>query len=149
MDILNSTENEYNTKLISSIPLFASMNIHEQHLTMEKCTQVSYGAEEIVIEEGDFGDRVYAILQGRVLISKKSITEGQKKVAILTEGDYFGEIAVIRSIKRTARVSTITPCTFLTISAKDFLDIYKFFCKKTTDDIQLVIEKRLAEIKNL
>lgn len=149
MDISDNTNKIYISRLISSIPLFASMNIHEQNLIIKKCAQISYGADEIVIEEGQIGDRLYAILQGQVLISKKVLSEGWKKVATLSKGDFFGEIAIMRSVKRTARVSTISPCTFLTINAADFLEIYEFFSKKTIDDIQLVIEKRLAQLKSL
>lgn len=149
MNISSNLEKVNINNLISRIPLFASMDDHEQNLVIGTCAQISYGAEEIVIDEGQVGDRIYAILQGQVLVSKKTVSAGWKKLAILSQGDFFGEIAIMRSIKRTARVSTISPCTFLTINATDFLGIYEFFSKKTIDDIQLIIEKRLAQIRYL
>lgn len=149
MDISNNLQKAYINRLISRIPIFASMNMHEQNLLIGKCAQVSFGAEEIVIEEGEVGDRIYVILHGDVLVSKKSLSEGWIKVAALSQGDFFGEIAIMRRVKRTARVSTVLPCTFLTINADDFLAVYEHFSKKTKDDIQLIIEKRLSQIKTI
>ena len=66
------------------------------------------------------------------------------RVDTLGSGDVFGEIAILRNIPRTARITTETPCTFLTITAKNFLEMYQYFPPESRNNIQLIVAKRLA-----
>lgn len=135
-------------KMIEQIPIFAGIGIHEQHLVARRCHIRKVDADEIVIEQDDVSDFLYLIVEGSVLVTKKSHSNGWVKVAALNKGDFFGEIAILRNIRRTARVTTETPCTLLTLSGEDFLKIYQTFPRQSRDNIQLVVAKRLAELSN-
>lgn len=136
-DILNAI---YNTNIFSGI------EPPELRLLADKCNISSCGAEEILIEQGEVGDCLYIIVQGRMLVSVKDINLGRRKVNVLGPGDIFGEIAILRKIPRTARVSSITPCKYLTINAQDFFDAYQYFPARARDNIQLVVAKRLQQL---
>jgi len=56
---------------------------------------------EILFREGDVGDEMYLIKAGRIKIVKK-VGEETKTLAVLTEGDFFGEMAVIDGSPRSA-----------------------------------------------
>jgi len=56
---------------------------------------------EILFREGDVGDEMYLIKAGRVKIVKR-VGEETKTLAVLSEGDFFGEMAVIDGSPRSA-----------------------------------------------
>ncbi|RWC03489.1 cyclic nucleotide-binding domain-containing protein [Mesorhizobium sp.] len=47
-------------------------------------------------------------------------TPEQTRIALLRDGDYFGEIALLKNVTRTASVKTLTPCTFLSLQREQF-----------------------------
>ncbi|MGC1181869.1 cyclic nucleotide-binding domain-containing protein [Legionella sp.] len=126
--------------------IFSGIGIIEQKMLAEKSIVTTCGAEEIIIEQGEIGDKLYIIIEGRMLVSVKDINTGRKRINMLGPGDVFGEIAILRRIPRTARVSTVTPCKFLSINAHDFFETYQYFPAKARDNIQLVIAKRLEQL---
>ncbi|MFT4058215.1 MAG: cyclic nucleotide-binding domain-containing protein [Legionella sp.] len=133
-------------KAIYNATIFSGIGIIEQKMLADKSVVTHCGTDEIIIEQGEIGDKLYIIVKGRMLVSVKDIDLGHKRINTLGPGDVFGEIAILRRIPRTARVSTLTPCTFLSINAQDFFDAYQYFPARARDNIQLVIAKRLQQL---
>jgi ATP-binding cassette subfamily B protein len=71
--------------------------------------------ERDIICEGDPGDRFYIIVRGKTEVLKAS-----KRAAILQDGDYFGEIALISNQPRNATVRSHTPCVCLILQRDHF-----------------------------
>ncbi len=57
---------------------------------------------EMIFREGDPGDAMYIVLEGRVMISKFITGAGEEALAFLERGDYFGEMALIDNDVRSA-----------------------------------------------
>lgn len=57
---------------------------------------------QALFHEGDVGDAMYVVLEGRILISKFIPGAGEEALAILERGDYFGEMALIERAPRSA-----------------------------------------------
>lgn len=133
-------------RAFATIPILAGIGLHEQHMLAHSCHVTHRNKDEVVIEQGEAGDSLYFILKGSVLVSRKTKSGFNVRLGVLGAGEVFGEIAILRHIPRTARISTLTPCTFLTISAADFLRLYQMFPAKSRDNIQLVVAKRLAQL---
>jgi small-conductance mechanosensitive channel len=74
-----------------------------------------YSADEIIVREGDPSESFYMILSGSVEIYSEKT--GQQ-IAILQEGDFFGEISLLMGTPRTASVRTITDCILFVIDRK-------------------------------
>ena len=81
----------------------------------ESCDQGS-----VVFEEGSKGDKLYILVQGKVDVSRSDAENEKVQIAVLNDGDYFGEMALLRDEPRTATVKARTPCTFLTLDKKQF-----------------------------
>lgn len=131
-------------RAIGRTEIFASLGMQEQSTMANKLYIVQRPGNQIVIEQGDVGDSLYIIIKGFVTVSVKHKSRGWIRVNRLGPGDVFGEIALIRNVRRTARITTEEPCVFLTINARDFLEIYQTFPAKYRDNIQLYVAKRLA-----
>lgn len=58
---------------------------------------------QILFHEGDPGDAMYVVLEGRMLISKFIPGAGEEALAFLERGDYFGEMALIDRAPRSAQ----------------------------------------------
>ncbi|MDH3403436.1 MAG: cyclic nucleotide-binding domain-containing protein [Acidobacteriota bacterium] len=57
---------------------------------------------EVIFREGDPGDVMFVVLEGRVMISKRIPGAGEEALAFLERGDYFGEMALIDQQPRSA-----------------------------------------------
>lgn len=143
MDLSDNSVLADTLRVINNVDIFAGVGLAEQKLLASKMTKMDFQADKIVIEQGDVGDRLYVILNGKVSVSKKNKDVPRAEIAVLGPGEVFGEIAIVRSIPRTARITTLEPCTFLTINAQDFLNVYQYFPRQARDNIQLFIAKRL------
>ena len=82
----------------------------------------SYDPHETIFLKGDPGDRLYAILKGRVTISAVSAEGKEILLNILEEGELFGEIAMLDGKERTADARARTATELLFIDRRDFFD---------------------------
>ena len=60
----------------------------------------------VLVREGDRGDRFYVLLAGVAGVSQQSLGERR----ILRAGEFFGEVALVMNVPRTATVTAMTPC---------------------------------------
>ncbi len=130
---------------LNKILLMTRLDIHQQHLVADRLQMEIAGPNKIIIEEGEIGRRLYLILSGTVIVTKANPPMDRKFLAELHAGDFFGEIALLRNIPRTARITTKTSCEFLCLDAKDFFHCYEHFPPNVRDDIQIIVKKRLQE----
>jgi ATP-binding cassette subfamily B protein len=80
----------------------------------------SYPAGRNVVVQGEIGDRFYLIARGRVEVVKEDASAGSQKVAVLDDGDYFGEVALLQRVPRTATVRTLSPSLLLSLRDTHF-----------------------------
>lgn len=73
----------------------------------EKIDIIQCGPNDIIFEENDPGDSLYLIAQGSVKISKKGRADQQETLAYLMEQDFFGEMALVDSGKRSAQAAAV------------------------------------------
>ncbi|GAB4374548.1 MAG: Crp/Fnr family transcriptional regulator [Spirochaetales bacterium] len=76
-------------------------------------------AGTVIFREGDEGNEMYIIQDGKVRISK-SIGNKDHVLAILGKGEFFGEMAIVNRIRRTATAQTVTDTHLLTFDRQGF-----------------------------
>ena len=76
---------------------------------------------ESVLRQGECGDRFYVVLSG--LLSVRQEARGER--GVLRPGDYFGEVALVMDVPRTATVSALTPATIASCERAVFDELVK------------------------
>lgn len=80
---------------------------------------VDYVAGESVFREGDLGTEMYIIQDGKVEVLRR-IGHEDRQVAVLERGDFFGEMALLEELPRTATVRALTDVRLLRINGATF-----------------------------
>jgi MFS family permease len=102
--------------LLRRTPIFAPLGPANIERVARNVEPMKAGAGDVVIREGDVGDRFYVIADGTVAVSR-----GGAALATLGPGDFFGEIALLRDVPRTATVVAEEPCELLALDREHFL----------------------------
>jgi CRP-like cAMP-binding protein len=76
-------------------------------------------AGDFIFREGDLGVDMYIIQDGQVVVQKEFKGE-QQQLAILSRGDFFGEMSILEDMPRTASAQAQTPCRLLQINGSTF-----------------------------
>jgi CRP/FNR family transcriptional regulator len=79
-----------------------------------------YHDGEIVVRQGEIGDCMFAILKGRVEVIKETGAHAVR-IAVIEEGEIFGEMAIFEKEVRSASVRALGDARLLTIDKKTFL----------------------------
>jgi CRP/FNR family cyclic AMP-dependent transcriptional regulator len=74
---------------------------------------------ELLFNEGDKGDAMYLIREGKIKITKGRGAD-EKVLAVLKEGDFFGEMAIIDGSPRSATATSVTDTSLLVIDKETF-----------------------------
>ncbi len=78
-----------------------------------------YEAGHFVFNEGDLGTEMFVIQEGEVEIVK--VIHGEEKcLAVLSHGDFFGEMSILEDLPRTASARALTDCKLLRINGSTF-----------------------------
>lgn len=103
-----------------------------------------YPADIVICQEGALEDTFYLILDGEVRVSKMINNMETRLLKTLRLGDFFGEMALIQNVPRTATVKSVTPLVVLEINKEAFNRILKH---SSSVSIALVreISRRLRE----
>jgi CRP-like cAMP-binding protein len=102
-------------ELIRKVPLFS-------HLSRKQLAQVAKVADEIDLNEGKemtregaTGREFFVILEGSADVRRRG-----RKINSLKPGDFFGEIALVTSVPRTATVAATSPVRALVVTDREF-----------------------------
>ena len=78
----------------------------------------------VLFHEGDEGEDMYIIQTGRVAI-KKRVQDGETTLAVLEKGDFFGEMAILERMPRSASAEVVEEGDLIVISGELFGDMIK------------------------
>jgi MFS family permease len=103
-------------ELLRRIEIFAQLEEPVLERLAGAATAVSTAAEQVVVARGEVGNHFYVIASGRAVVE---LEDGATRE--LGAGDFFGEIALLRDVPRTATVRALEPLRLYAMARDDFL----------------------------
>lgn len=100
------------------VPLFPDLNQEEFARIMSGLTRAKFNTGDWIIREGDKGETIYIISQGRVSVYKKRLEE-EIQISSLGEGEFFGEFSFFMSHRRQASVKAEEEVELLVIEKEE------------------------------
>jgi MFS family permease len=104
-------------ELVDGVPMFAPLSLAAKERVAAHLEPVVVPAGEVVIRRGEIGDRFYVVVEGELRIDADGAS------ATARAGDYFGEIALLRDVPRTATVTAVAESRLFALHREPFLAV--------------------------
>ncbi len=112
-------------KLLQSVSLFWDLTEEELGYISEKMVSKNYDAGQIILLEASEGEQCFFVTEGSVKITRLSKKGREAILAILSDGDFFGEMSLLDGEFRSANVVALDDTEVLTLNRNDFLLVLK------------------------
>lgn len=107
-------------EVLDRLPLFARLNERQRLGIMSFAEVHAFPAGHVVVREGEQGDGMYVVLEGKL-----DITRGATSLGELGPGEQFGEMALIRANPRSATITTLVDSELVLLRRDDFFDFVR------------------------
>ena len=107
-------------ELIKKVPLFSKLDKKGLEDVAHIADELDLPKGKVMAEEGDRGREFIVLLEGEA-----DVTKGDRSINHLQEGDFFGEIALVTHMPRTASVIASSDVRVLVITERDFAALLK------------------------
>jgi CRP-like cAMP-binding protein len=122
-------------ELLKRVPLFALCSKHELAEICQLADEIDLPAGKVLAREGDRGREFFVLVEGSVGVQRHGET-----VNTLSDGDFFGEIALVSGRPRTATVTATSPVRALVVTEQAFATLLR-----KNPEIQTKVLQALAE----
>jgi len=109
----------FQPQALRSVPLFSRLQDGEITRLANRFQTEKITLGNNLVVEGQDRSEFFIIAQGQVEVLSKGVHGSDLRVALLTNGEYFGELELVSDKPSDVTVRTITPCTLLRLSRKD------------------------------
>jgi CRP-like cAMP-binding protein len=126
-------------KHLKSVPLFAGLGKKECRVLASRADEIDIPEGKTLAKEGAFAYEFFVIEKGTA-----EVTHGDKRLAELGPGDFFGEVGVLASERRVATVTATSPMELIVLTARALRAIDREH-PDVHRRLEQAIEKRLPE----
>ena len=106
-----------------------------------------YEGDAVIFEEGSIGHEFYIIKSGKVEISH-SIGEREKVIAVLQEGDFFGEMALLTDAPRSATAKAAGEVQLMALSMDEIFGHMEVDPQLTVKLLRHILETLATRLRN-
>lgn len=106
--------------LLKKIPFLSALSPAHLRDVYRLGREVELAPGEPVFSKKEDADAAFVVLSGRIKIFSRSPSKKSKTFAYLKQGEFFGEMALVEGVTRTASASAVEPSRLLVIRKHDF-----------------------------
>jgi CRP/FNR family cyclic AMP-dependent transcriptional regulator len=123
-------------EILKNLSLFCNLSYGAiKELTFLFAERV-FQAGETIFEENDLGKSLLVIISGEVRITQRANVSGEETLTILKKGDFFGEMALLEDLPRSATAIAHSDACVMEISQERFL---RFIEKDPASGVEILI----------
>ena len=138
---LNQEEIKWLVKTLRKIEFFSTVSFDDIDKLISRFFRKKYPVGAEIINEGSHGKALFVIKSGRCQVYKKKSFFRREKIAVLKEGDFFGEMSLVLDDPTCVFVVTLEPTEVFVFLKIDFLALLATN-KNLESDIRRIAEKR-------
>ncbi|MDP6532447.1 MAG: Crp/Fnr family transcriptional regulator [Candidatus Marinimicrobia bacterium] len=116
-------------EFLQSVPIFSDLSDETLKKISGKMVSRSYDKGQMILLEDSAGETFFVMTSGSVKVTRLSDDGREVILAILGEGDFFGEMSLLDGEGRSANIVSIDDSEVLTLTRADFLEILESFPK--------------------
>lgn len=109
------------TSVLKAVPLFKDLSEEDLDSLGSLMSEKSIKRGESLFREGDEGDRLYIITEGKVKLSHSSDDGRENLIAVLGPGEIIGELSLFDLGARSSTVTAIAPTRLFSLSHSDMM----------------------------
>lgn len=137
---------------LRNVPIFADLDDTDLVKIVKLGVQKKYKKGGIILLEEETGTALFVIMSGKVKVVRADDDGREVVLAILSENDFFGEMAILDGLSRSASVVAITKTEVFMIHRNDFLELlhdYPPLAVSLLRELTMRLRKADAQIKSL
>jgi CRP/FNR family transcriptional regulator, cyclic AMP receptor protein len=108
--------------VLREAPLFRELDDEAAVALRASLTEARLRRGEVLFREGDSGDKLFIVTEGKVKLGKSSSDGRENLLAILGPGQMFGELSLFDPGPRSATVTAVTDCVMQSLSHDELLE---------------------------
>jgi len=112
-----------NGEFLKSVPIFSELDAERLKQISLLGSRKFYKKDSTILHERETGSALFVIISGKVKVSRESDDNKEVILTILNESDFFGEMAILDGLSRSASVIAIEDTELFLIQRTDFLDL--------------------------
>ena len=129
---------EVDAERLAAIPLLAGIGLDLLAETAALFTSEQAPVGRVVVREGDPGDSFYLVARGRLAVTRTTASGDELRVNTHEDGDYFGEVALLRAAPRIATVTAEVDSLLLALARDHFLRLLE-----RAPEVRSTLERRI------
>ncbi len=99
--------------VLGGVPLFSALDAEGAAALRASMQEVRFGKGDVVFSEGDDGDRLYVVSDGKIKLGHAASDGRETLLAVMGPGDMFGELSLFDPGPRTATATALTDTVLL------------------------------------
>jgi CRP/FNR family transcriptional regulator, cyclic AMP receptor protein len=113
--------------LLRQIPVFAGLSEEALLVLAQAVDELEYQAGEIVVREGEPGNRMFIILSGSLEVVKNLGQPRETALDVMRSRNFLGEMSIVDSVVRSASVRALEKCRLFSLKGIDLYRLFKRF----------------------